>query len=95
MSKGAPKGSLAALSNSNKKGAGAGSNRMGLGLALAMDSDEEDIVNMDDINDQNKNDGAQSEENDLPQFTYVRRSQRLSTVYRGKSEISLQNQDFV
>ena len=84
------KGSASALSNLNKKGgAGHASNKMGLGQALAMDSDEEDIVNMDDINEQKHDEPVRSESEGLPQFTYVRRSQRLSTVYRGKSDISL------
>ena len=65
--KGAQKGSLAALSNANKKeGAGNASNKMGLGQALAMDSDEEDIVNMDDINEQKHDEPVRSESDGLP-----------------------------
>ena len=64
-----------------------------LGEALAMDSDEEDIVNMDTIHDQNKGQMADDDE-EMPQFTYVRRSQRLSTVLRDKSEISAKPDEF-
>lgn len=58
-----------------------------------MDSDEEDIVNMDTIHDQNKAQMADDDE-EMPQFTYVRRSQRLSTVLREKSEISAKPDEF-
>lgn len=64
----------------------------GLNNALNMDSDEEDIVNMGK-EEERKPAPKPRDDEELPQFAFVRRSTRLSNISRNKSDISAKAKD--
>lgn len=60
-----------------------------------LDSDEEGIVNMGDDIDESQKETSKPAEEAAQQFAFVRRSKRLSTLSRNKSDISVKPGDFI